>query len=119
MKAIGINIHGKKREFDCKNGSLFCSRMELTSLTMPEGVTNVYCMDNQLTELIIPMGVKKVYCRNNQLTELIFPEGVTQVSCWNNQLTHLTLPDSVKRLWADKEVTGLEKHIGKVEINLR
>ena len=56
--------------------------------------------------------VKGVYCFHNKLTELIIPEGVKIVSCEGNNITHLSLPNSIECLWADKEITGLEKHIG-------
>jgi len=97
--AIGIDIYGNKREFDCGDGTLFCWNKQLISLTIPEGVINLSC-------------------ENNQLTELILPEGIDKVWCYGNQITQLTLPDSVKHLWADKKVSGLEKHIGKVTIEL-
>ena len=117
--AKGIDIYGKEHKFDCKGGELRGSHSHLVSLTVPKGVDWVYCSSNQLTELILPEGVNDVYCFDNQFTELILPEGVTDVYCWNNQLTELKLPSSVKRLWADKKVTGLEKYIGTdVEIIL-
>jgi len=97
--AIGIDVDGKKIEFDCTNGHLCCSNNQLISLTIPKGINEIWCWRNQLTELIIP-------------------EGVENVECEDNNITQLTLPSSVKHLWADKEVTGLEKHIGKVEIEL-
>jgi len=99
MEAIGIDIDGKEQRFKCSYGWLHCPSNELISLT-------------------IPVGVKSVSCWGNQLIELILPEGMETVSCSNNQLTHLNLPESVKTLWADKEVLGLEKYIGKVEIEL-
>jgi len=97
--AIGIDTKGKRREFDCLDGRLYCWGNQLRELILPMGVIYVSCNGNQLTELIIPMGVKSVHCRSNQLTELI-------------------LPDSVEYLYADKEVMGLEKYIGKVKIRL-
>ena len=58
------------------------------------------------------------HCHNKQLISLILPEGVEEVWCDNNKLTELTLPDSVEYLSADKEVTGLEKYMGKVTMDL-
>ena len=115
--AIGIDIHGKKIEFDCTDG-LECFYKQLISLTVPEGVTHIRCFNNQLTKLTIPMGVKYINCTQNQLTELIIPEGVERVRCWSNQIKELNLPNSVRTLLADKEVMGLDKDIGKVKMHL-
>jgi len=46
------------------------------------------------------------------------PMGVTYVYCQGNQLTELILPMEMIELYADKEVMGLEKYIGKVKIRL-
>ena len=52
-------------------------------------------------------------CYGNKLISLNIPEGVKNVHCSNNQLTELILPEGVNWLWADKEVLGLEKYMGK------
>ena len=93
MIATGIDIHGEERGFDCTDGILWCQYSNLISLTIPEGVRIVRCNSNQLTTLILPVGIEQISCDDNQLTELKLPEGVT-------------------RLFADKEVPGLEKYIG-------
>ena len=120
LTAKGIDIHGKEIEFECTLlKRIWCPKEQLVSLIIPEGVTHVYCHNNPLTELKLPKGVTWVSCRGNQLKELNLPEGVTYVDCYRNQLTELILPKGVKYLYADKEITGLEKYIGTdVKINL-
>ena len=80
MVAVGITSKGKRIEFDCRYGNLFCYSTDLISLEIPEGV-------------------KKVLC-------------------WGNLLTELILPESVESLWCDKEVSGLDRFIYKIEIVL-
>jgi len=118
MEAIGIDKDGNKIKFECLGDELNCDDELLIELILPEGMGWVSCDMNLLTELILPEGVRCVYCSDNQLTHLIIPEGVTYVSCYDNNITHLTLPNSVKYLKADKEVLGLERYMGKVEIEL-
>ena len=118
LTAVGIDEDGEKFEFDCSDGWLHCSESQLTELILPEGVKYVNCYENQLTELILPEGIERIDCDNNKLTELIFPEGVTRVSCRDNNITHLTLPSSFTDLWADKEITGLERYMGKIYMDL-
>ena len=117
--ATGIDILGDRREFDCSSGYLWCDKRDLISITIPEGVVEAYCHHNLITELTLPKGIREVFCAANQLTELILPEGIKSVSCEDNKITLLDIPDSVIELWADKEVTGLEKYIGtKMSIDL-
>jgi len=110
LTAIGIDVDGKEHRFNCTYDRwLFCHNINIISLTIPTGVKRVTCSNNQLTELILPEGIKKVICNNNQLTDINIPMGVEVIECESNKITQLKLPSSVKRLWADKEVTGLEK----------
>ena len=99
MVAVGYTSKGERLEFNCSNGVLFCYDSDLVSLEIPESVTHVWCYNNKLTELILPEGVEFINCRNNLLTEL-------------------TIPKSVTRLICDKEVSGLDKLIGKEDIDL-
>ena len=99
MVAVGITSDGKRIEFDCSDGILFCYYNDLVSLEVFDGVKRVYCHNNKLTELIIPKGVKEVYC-------------------WNNLLKELIIPDSVELILCDKKVSGLDELIGKVDIEL-
>ena len=57
-------------------------------------------------------------CWNSNLVSLEVPEGVKKVLCWGNLLTELILPESVESLWCDKEVSGLDRFIYKIEIVL-
>ena len=66
-------------EVDRDIRELNLSESGLTSLTLPEGLTNL----------------KKLYLYNNELTSLTLPEGLTNLtslSLYNNQLTNLFLP---------------------------
>ena len=56
----------------------------------------------------------KLYCSYNDLVSL----GVKYVYCSYNKLTELILPESVESLWCDKEVSGLDRFIDKIEIVL-
>ena len=74
---------------------------QLTSLTLPEGLTSLERLDlarNQLTSFTLPEGLTNLevlHLRNNQLTNLTLPEGIanlTSLDLRNNQLlTSLTL----------------------------
>ena len=72
--ATGIDVNGEEKKFYCELLRLWCVDRNLISLTIPEGIRQVYC--------------------------------------WNNHIAHLNLPNSVTDLYADKEVTNLEKYIG-------
>ena len=61
MIAIGIDIHGEEREFDCTDGIVSCSGRKLISIIIPEGVTHVFCHNNQLTELKLPESVIRLW----------------------------------------------------------
>ena len=99
MLAIGYTTKGEIKKFECSDGYLCCRSNDLVSLQISEGVKYVYCRNNLLSELIIPEGVKYVYCINNKLTELKLPESVIWLRC-------------------DKEIKGLDKLIGNIDIKL-
>ena len=79
----------------------------LTSITLPEGLTNLtglLLINNQLTNLIFPEGLTSLevlHLSNNQLTDFTFLEGL--MNLWrldlsDNQLTNFTLPEGLASL---------------------
>ena len=84
---------------------------QLTSLTLPEGLSSLEWLDlssNQLTSLTLPEGLtnlKTLRLYENQLTSLTLPEGLTSLEYLTldyNQLTSLTLPEGLTSLeWLD------------------
>ena len=79
----------------------------LTSLTMPEGLTNWEDLNldgNRLTSFTLPAGLtslKDLDIDNNQLTSFTLPEGLTSLEDLdldNNRLTSLTLPEDLTGL---------------------
>ena len=80
---------------------------ELTSFTLPDGLTNLDYLDlsgNQLTSLTLPNGLTNLeglILSDNQLTSLTLPKGLTNLKYLYiryNQLTNLFLsPDTASR----------------------
>ena len=73
MVAVGITNKGKRLEFVCIDGILYCCDNDLVSLNIPEGVKTLSCENNLLTELFLPESVKKLWCDKeiNGLKEFI------------------------------------------------
>ena len=62
MKAIGIDINGKKITFKAdSDGYVECNYNNLTSLVLPDGVTCVNCNNNPIKEIVLPKSVTLAY----------------------------------------------------------
>ncbi len=81
----------------------------LTSLTLPVGMTNlsgIFLRLNSLTNLVLPPDLKQLFqidLLGNQLTSLTLPQGLTNLVTLilsGNQLTNLTLPPDMTRLFS-------------------
>ena len=85
--------------------SLKLNSNPLTSLTLPNGLTNLEYLDlrlTRLTSLILPEGLTnlKELWLFDRLTSLTLPEGLTNLEYLNlgNRLTSLTLPEGLMNL---------------------
>ena len=99
-RTVSYQISPNARELDFSDN-------RLTSLTLPEGLTNLEDLDldgNQLTSFTLPSGLtslKDLDLDNNQLTSFTLPEGLTSLEDLdldNNQLTSLILPEGLTSL---------------------
>ncbi len=99
-KTVSYQISPNARELDFSDN-------RLTSLTLPEGLTNLEDLDldgNQLTSFTLPAGLtslKDLDLDNNQLTSFTLPEGLTSLEDLDldgNQLTSLILPKDLTSL---------------------
>jgi len=85
-------------------GSELLTGHQLTSVIIPNGVTNIRgnaFMNNQLTSVIIPDSVTSIESwafAHNMLENITIPNGVTSIefgAFQNNRLISVTIPDSV------------------------
>ena len=85
---------------------LFLPQNQLTSFTLPDGLTNLEYLDirhNQLIKFTLPEGLtnlRELDLGGNKLSSLTLPEGLTNLEYLNlgNRLTSLTLPEGLTNL---------------------
>ena len=104
----------------------------LTSITLPEGLTNLRSLElshNQLTSFTLPNGLTNLWSLNlldNQLTSLTLPEGLTsleRLELVGNELTSFTLPEGLTNLESlrlhENQLTSLTLPNGLTNLSFR
>ena len=106
-KTVFYQVSPNARELDFSDN-------RLTSLTLPEGLTNLEDLNldgNQLTSFTLPSGLtslKDLDLDNNQLTSFTLPEDLTSLkdlTLATNQLTSLNLPENLS-VWRWLDLSG-------------